>query len=97
LTSRSDGEVDAAHGEEVVAGDLRLLGSTVWLKVVLRGCHGGQGGSEIAGSKEFHGQSNSPAATSGWNSGTGVARTGASELGVGLGHGAELQRGFLAA
>jgi hypothetical protein len=93
--SRSGGEVDAAPGEEVVAGVLRLLGSTDWLKVVLRGCHGGQGGSEMAGGKEIHGRSNSPAAASMWNSGAGVAWTGTSELGVGLGHGAELQWGFL--
>ena len=64
LTSRSGGEVDAAHGEEVVVGVLRLLGTTVRLKVVLRGCHGGQGGSEMAGSKKFHGRGNSPAAIS---------------------------------
>ena len=54
------GEGDAELAEEAVAGVLRLLGSTVRLKVVLRGCHGGQGGSEMAGGKEIHGRSVTP-------------------------------------
>ena len=47
------GEGDAELAEKAVAGVLRLLGSTVRLKVVLRLCHGGQGGSEMADGEEL--------------------------------------------
>jgi len=51
----------------------------------------------ITGGVKLHRQSNSPAVGLGSNSGADVVRTGASELGVGLGHWTELQRGFLVA
>jgi hypothetical protein len=47
------GEGDAELTEEAIAGVLRLLGSTVLLKVVLQWCHGGQGGSEMADGEEL--------------------------------------------
>ena len=87
---RSRGGVQSESGKKQLRGVSGLLDSTGRLVECLRESHGGQGGPGFSDGVESPRRSNSPAAGHGLKSGVGVARTGASELGVGIGHGAEL-------
>ena len=87
---RSRGGVRSESGKEQLRGVSGLLDSTGRLVECLRESHGGQGSPGCSYGVESPWQSNSPTAGRGLNSGAGVAGTLASELRVGLGHGAEL-------
>ena len=87
---RSCGGVRSESREEQLQGVSGFLDSMGRLVECLRESHGGQGSLGCSDGVESPRRSNSPAAGHGLKSGVGVARTGASELGVGIGHGAEL-------